>query len=82
MFHMFWVSGVHAFPESHRLEVMGASDGILYASLLNVAYPYRIDLRAGLPSTSIPFIVYVSVLIPPGSVVAEPPTRGTTAPLR
>lgn len=79
---MFWVGGVRAFSESRCLEVFGASDGVLYACLLDVAHPYCVDLCASVPSAGICFVVYVPVIVFAGTVVAGPSSWIATAAFR
>ena len=73
---------MNSFAKSRCLEVMGAGGRVCYAGLLHIAYPYRVDLGAGVSSARVCFIVYVSIVIFAGSVMSEPAGRRAATPLR
>ena len=75
-----WVRRVGSFPEGCCLEVVNAGGGIRYVGFLNVAYPYRVDLGAGISSAGVRPAVYVPIIVFAGSVVSEPAGwRATTS---
>ena len=59
-----------SFSESRRFEVVGTGSRVRYIGFLDIAYPYRVDLGAGVSSAGVTFVVYVPVIKFAASVVA------------
>ena len=72
VFHMVRIRVVNLFAERCRLQVMGASDWVRYVGFLNVAYPYCINLGAGISSAGVRFVVDVPVVVFAGAVMPKP----------
>ena len=63
MFDVQRVRHVSADPERRGLEGVCCGHGILYSRFLDVTYPYRVDLSAGVPPDGVAFVVYVAVVV-------------------
>ena len=71
-----------SFSEGCGLEMVGGGGWVLYPCFLDIAYPYRVDLGAGVSSAGVCLAVYISIVVFARAIVSQPACRRAAAAFR